>query len=70
MDILKAEASRAKAEALSVNRNKTGGKKRYLRRGEVDRLKKEVATQKVCVVVDFFLFVVITLYHFVIEIVG
>eukprot|EP01084_Bolivina_argentea_P248970 416593_1 len=50
MDILKAEASRAKAEALSANGNKTGannygGKKRYLRRGEVDRLKKE-ATEK------------------------
>ncbi len=57
MDILKAEASRAKAEALSANGNKTGtnnygGKKRYLRRGEVDRLKKE-ATEKVCVVVAF-----------------
>ncbi len=52
MDILKAEASRARAEALSVNGSKTGvngygGKKRYLRRGEVERLKKEAA-EKVC----------------------
>ncbi len=53
MDILKAEASRARAEALSVNNgsktgiNGYGGEKRYLRRGEVERLKKEAA-EKVC----------------------